>query len=179
MTSAGSGRQGGAQHLRAELDPPHLPHPTHAFVRAYWESKRRGRLMPARADIDPVEMKAHLGWIVLADVLPDGADFRLRLVGTLVTDYFLRDGTGRTIKESFAEADPAVTDSVLAAFRTVVRERVPLRSFGRAGWLGQEFLDFDLLLLPLSADGEHVDIVMGAFTFDVRKQSLARRARRA
>ncbi len=179
MKSAGTGLPGGAPHLRAELDPAHLPHPTHAFLRAYWEGKRRGRLMPARADIDPVEMKAHLGWIVLADVLPGCTDFRLRLVGTLVTEYFLRDNTGRTIKESFAEADPAVTDSVLAAFRTVARERAPLRSFGSPGWLGREFLDFDLLLLPLSAEGVHVDIVMGAFTFDVRKQSLVRHARRA
>lgn len=174
MKSASSGRVGSLEHVRIEVDPAHLDHPTLAFLKRYWDAKRGGRRMPSRADIDPVEMKAHLGWIVLADVLPHCADFRLRLIGTLVTEYFLRDSTGKTIRESFAEADPAVTKSVLAAFRTVARERVPLRTFGSAGWLGREFLDFDLLLVPLSADGDNVDIVMGAFTFDLRKQSRTR-----
>lgn len=178
MKSPRAARIGSLEHVGAEVDPAHLGQPTLAFLRAYWESKRRGRLMPARADIDPIEMKAHLGWIVLADVLPRLADFRLRLVGTLVTQYFLSDSTGKTIRESFAGAAPSVTKSVLAAFRTVARERVPLRTFGNAGWLGKEFLDFDLLLLPLSADGVNVNIVMGAFTFDL-KQSLARRRRSA
>ncbi|HEX7968313.1 MAG TPA: PAS domain-containing protein, partial [Stellaceae bacterium] len=93
MKSQSAGRIGSLEHVGAEVDPAHLDHPTLAFLRAYWESKRRGRHMPSRADIDPIEMKAHLGWIVLADVLPRLADFRLRLVGTLVTQYFLSDST--------------------------------------------------------------------------------------
>ena len=37
----------------------------------YWETKRGSRSMPARADIDPIEMKAFLPHVVLMDVLRD------------------------------------------------------------------------------------------------------------
>jgi hypothetical protein len=161
----------------SEIDPPKLANPTLAFLRSYWESKRHGRAMPSRADIDPLEMKEHLGWIILADVLADYADFRFRLVGTRVTDYFGRDITGKTLSESYAAYGPAAQKMALAVYRKVARDRVVLRTFGNAGWLGQDFLEFDQLFLPLSEDGVRANMVMSAFTFDARRQALQPRRR--
>src|SRR5690349_8298694 len=51
----------------------------------YWQAKRGGRAMPARADIDPAEIKALLPYMILVDVIYDteaGLDFVYRLVGT-------------------------------------------------------------------------------------------------
>lgn len=58
-------------------------------VHAYWDGKRRGRRMPARADLDPAEIKLLLPHLVLMDVLRDASpdwplDFRYRLIGTHV-----------------------------------------------------------------------------------------------
>jgi hypothetical protein len=160
------------KNVGSEIDPAEYAQPTLAFLRHYWASKRRGALLPGRSDIDPFEMTAHLGWILLVDVLPGMVDFRYRLIGTRVSQYFLRDCTGKTITESFGPCGPVAIKAILACYRKVARDRVPLRMFGSAGWLGKEFLDFDNILLPLARDGVTVDMILGAFTFDARTQAL-------
>ena len=156
----------------SEIDPRTLANPTLSFLKSYWESKRNGRAMPSRADIDPLEMRDHLGWIILADVLTDYEDFRFRLVGTRVTNYFGRDITGKTLSESYASYGPAALKMALAVYRKVARDRVVLRTFGNAGWLGRDFLEFDQLFLPLCDNGERATMVMSAVTFDARRQGL-------
>lgn len=158
------------ENIETEVDPRRLAHPTLAFLRAYWDEKRGSRPMPSRADIDPQEMKEHLGWIVLIDVLPHLVDFRFRLVGTRVTTYFLRDSTGKTFTECYAPFGLAVVNGMLAVHRKVARDCVPLRVFGSAGWLGDRVPDFDTLLLPLSDDCITANMLISAFTFDREAQ---------
>jgi hypothetical protein len=160
------------KNVGSEIDPLALANPTLAFLRSYWESKRNGRAMPSRADIDPLEMKEHLGWLILADVLANYEDFRFRLVGTRVTDYFGRDITGKRLSEAYAGFGPAALKMALAVYRKVARDRIVLRTFGNTGWLGEDFLDFEQLFLPLSEDGVRANMVMSAFTFDARRQAL-------
>jgi hypothetical protein len=162
------------KNVGSEINPTVLAHPTLAFLRDYWEQKRGSRAMPARADIDPAEMRHHLGWMILADVLPGLADFRYRLIGTRVTQYFQRNITGKTISEAYAENGPAAQKMALAVYRKVARDRVVLRTFGDIGWLGHDFLEFDQLFVPLSDDGSAVNMVLSAFTFDYRQQTLKR-----
>jgi hypothetical protein len=152
--------------VSSEVDPRNLEQPVLRFLKDYWEQKRAGRAMPARADIHPSEMKEHLGWIVLVDVLPDFCDFRYRTIGSRVTQYFLQDSTGRTISEAFASYGEAAVNGTLAVHRKCARDQVVLRSHGGAGWLGRAFLDFDALYLPLSDDGTTVNMILSAFTFD-------------
>jgi len=158
----------------AEIDPQNLTHPVLAFLRKYWESKRMGRAMPSRADIKPAEMKEHLGWVILVDVLPDYSDFRYRTIGTRVNQYFLNDGTGQLVSEAFARYGIGVIKAVQAIHRKCARDAVVMRSHGGAGWLGREFLDFDAIYLPLSDDGAHVNMILSAFTFDPSKTVSAR-----
>ncbi len=86
-------------HVGAQLNPGKLENPTLAFLRDYWEKKRGDRPMPSRADIRPSELKEHLGWVIMSDVLPGAQDFRYRLIGTLVTEYFLTEATGKTVTD--------------------------------------------------------------------------------
>ena len=51
---------------------------------AYWRSKRGIRKIPARADIDPVEMRAflpHVGLLETPDGTPARPDYRVALAG--------------------------------------------------------------------------------------------------
>jgi hypothetical protein len=167
------------QGIFSEESPRDLTHPTLAFLRAYWERKRGSNPMPSRADISPLEMKEHLGWIILLESLPDHSDFRYRLVGTRVTQYFLADATGRTITQAFAESGPEATKgaaakAVIAIHRKTARDRVIMRSYGGAGWLGRDYLEFDSIYLPLSDDGVFVNMILSAFTFDAAKLGRAR-----
>lgn len=161
--------------ISTEIDPHNLQNPALKFLKAYWDAKRGARAMPARADISPADMKEHLGWIVLLDALPGFSDFRFRTIGTRVTQYFLADSTGKTLSEAFGAYGPEIVGGVLAVHRRAAQDKVVVRAYGGAGWLGRSFLDFDALFLPLSDDGVTTNMVLGAFTFDV-SQLLQSRA---
>lgn len=166
-------------HVAAELNPAKLDHPTLAFLRDYWEKKRGTRRMPSRADIRPSELKEHLGWVIMVDVLPGAKDFRYRLIGTLVTEYFLNESTGKTVTEAFAKLGPAVIEGVQAVMRATVREKVPILTRGDEDTFAPGFEAFEALFLPLSDDGENVNVILHAFVFNRPEVLLARQIAKA
>lgn len=161
-----------------EIDPQTFTHPTCAFLRAYWESKRRDRAMPSRADISPAGLKEHLGWVMILDVMPGARDFRYKLIGTLVTQYFSGDSTGKTVMEAFAPNGESVAKSVNAVFRKVARDRCVVRSAGDANWLSEGMEEFEAIYLPLSDDGENVSHILHAFVCDRDRMLMARQIAR-
>jgi hypothetical protein len=168
-----SGTTGDAAVTRSE-------HPTISFFRQYWESKRAGRAMPSRHDIVASELREHLGWVVLLDVLPGAADFRYRLVGTLVAQYFLYDGTGKTVTEAFRPETPqAMRESVLAIFRKVATKRRIVSLSLPPGGVGPRTEACDVILMPLSDDGVNVNVILEAFVFDRSEVLLTRQIARA
>lgn len=156
----------------AEVDPQEISHPTLAAVHAYWLAQRGARNMPSRDDINPVQMREHLGWIMMIDVLPDFADFRYRLIGTKVTRYFLTNSTGQTVSQAFAPYGAGAVKGIQAVYRKVARAGVPVRAYGEADWLqergqyGSGHPHFDSLYLPLSDDDATCNMLMAVFTFD-------------
>ncbi len=129
-----------------------------------WHAKRRGRPMPARADLTPFDLKAHLGNVILVDVERDPLRFRYRLVGTNITRIVKRDVTGRYFEDIYAGR---LLETALAVHAWVVRERAPLRIFSRTGHARNDIYNYDGVLLPLSADGERVNMVLGALLFSM------------
>ncbi len=148
-----------------EIGPCRADHPSLQALFDYWLSKRRGRPMPSRADLVVSEIKEHLGWISLLEVLPAEQDFRYRLIGTRVTTYFSADTTGQTVREAFSQV-PEARDIMLAMLHQVVQSRIPIRTYGDLAWVGRELEDFESLFLPLSDDGEIVTGIMNPFVFD-------------
>lgn len=165
-------------HTWTEINPVVLEHPTLAFLCGYWNKKRGDRLMPSRADIRASDLKEHLGWVLLLDVLPEANDFRYRLIGTLVTQYWLMDSTGKTVSEAFAESGPLVTKAVLSVFRKCARDKCIVRTHGDAGWLPGGFERFDSIYLPLSDNGTDPTHILHAFVFDKPEVMLARQIAR-
>ena len=161
-----------------EIDPPNFTYPVCTFLRDYWESKRRGRAMPSRADISPSQLKEHLGWVMIVDVMPGSRDFRYRLIGTLVTQYFSGDSTGKTVMEAFAPNGEAVAKSVNSVFRKSARDKCVVRTAGDANWLMDGMEEFEAIHLPLSDDGETVNHILHAFVCDRDKMLLARQIAR-
>lgn len=162
-----------------EVNPASLENDTLAFLLRYWNEKRGTRAMPSRADIRASDLKEHLGWVMLVEVLPDMVDFRYRLMGTLVTQYFLKDSTGKTVTEIYAHQNPAAGKGVAAIFRKCARDKAVVHSYGDAGWIGDGFEKFNCICLPLSDDGEHVNMILHAFVFDRSSVLLAREVAKA
>lgn len=127
-----------------------------------WHAKRQGRLMPARADFTPFDLKALLGNLTLVDVERDPLRFRYRLVGTTITQIVKRDATGCYFEDIYTGR---LLETAVAVHAWVVQERAPLRIFSRTGHVRNDVYTYDGVLFPLSADGERVNMVLGALLF--------------
>lgn len=130
----------------------------------YWHGKRDRRLMPARADVDPMQFVWLLGNISLADAVrsDDGSmRYRLRLVGTRAVERFGYDPTGKWIDDL---PEPAYRERLREKYDEVVQRRVPLVE--RLDMLIDDRThDYEILRLPLGSDGETVDMILLAVDF--------------
>ncbi len=133
-------------------------HPLLRDLFGYWDAKRGGRAMPARRDLDPVEIPRLLKHLILLDVTHDPLRFRVRLYGTAVAELRGRDLTGHYLYEGGPTAIGSRTRPWNLA---AVERRRPHYTVG-------DYTDisdgrngtFYRLGLPLSGDGETVDMLM-------------------
>ena len=146
-------------------DPDELD-PVLAGLREYWEASRDGRDIPAKSAFSPRDVKSYLPSIVVCDALPDNSDFVYRVVGTRVSDYFLGNGTGKTVAEAFADA-PDIGQGTLYLYRRTCELRRPTRYLGAATvYKGVYYPSFDALYLPYSCEGTRADRIVTLFHFN-------------
>ncbi len=112
--------------------------------------------MPSRADLDPAEIRTILPCVFLLDVTQDPLDFRYRLIGTKMASHLNRDLTGSWMSELPHQRPPS---RIWSACAKVVETRVPLSS--DTPYVGKlhEFRKTEDLILPLSVDGETVNML--------------------
>ncbi len=134
-------------------------------VYEYWAARCRRDTLPARDDIDPIDLAPYLPNLCLIDV--DAASghrrYRYRLVGTGVVDRMGTDCTGQHFDEVF-DADSLAT--IVARYDSCVDSGQPVHSHESVPIHGREFLRYDRLLLPLAADGRRVDTLLVAYEFE-------------
>lgn len=124
---------------------------------AFWATRKGSRVLPGRADFDPLDMKVYLSGITLIDIVPDSRRFVYRLVGT--REVAMRDGdpTGKGVAEGYFAAS---VDQALGAYQDVVDRRAPRFEWRRFvtpdGRVGNE----QSVLLPLSSDGVEIDKII-------------------
>jgi hypothetical protein len=103
----------------AELDSKPI-----SRLEAYWLEKRQGRLMPARADIDPAEIKELLPQIILVRIEHDPLRVKYTVIGTASAEAAGFDYTGRYLDE--LHFDSEIDTDWPAVYRELVREKVPI-----------------------------------------------------
>jgi len=130
----------------------------HQEIYAYWASLRRAQSLPARRDIDPGALKRHLPTISLIDVQREPLDFRMRLAGTGLYDLFGREITGEALARVYPESE---AEEWRQRLERVVRTRKPLLGAGALAWRDGGRLSTFWLRLPLAADGQTVDMILG------------------
>ena len=140
-----------------------IAHPELAALREFWDQKRGARRMPARADIDVQELKRWLGHLALLDVVDGGRDFVFRVHGVDLVELFGFDMTGKAV----SEATSAVETLVAEEYRRVVNDKAPLLVRRQHGQPDRDFVNISKLILPLSPDGETVDMILFGFYVDV------------
>jgi hypothetical protein len=128
---------------------------------AYWDGRRRGRRMPARADIDPLDILPLLPHVILMDVLRDAKpgwplDFRYRLLGTRVDAMMNARYTGLCLSDLPHQRPPGRLWDSLATVTAAQEPRI-----NRVPYVGphKDYLSVVDMVMPLSADGAQVDML--------------------
>ncbi len=123
----------------------------------YWLAKGAGKGMPARADIDPLDIPGLLANVFLIDVVAGNPRrFRFRLVGTRITEL-----EGEMTNRFLDEFVPGATGTAMARhYEDTVAGRIYMRH-ETLHWRKREYINYDVLLLPLSSDGQTVDLLFG------------------
>jgi hypothetical protein len=142
----------------------------------YWNGKRGAREMPARRDLDPIEMRAFLPQVMLLDVIDGGRDFFCRVVGSDIRERIGFELTGHLLSE--LNGEPEIVGSILEEYREVVRLRRPTCA-------RHDFINritgrpkvYERMTTPLSDDGVAVNMLFGVRR-DLVEEQLARDAPR-
>jgi hypothetical protein len=145
---------------RYEFDIP-LARVESAAIRgfdAYWRAKAGSRRLPARADIDPAEIKPLLPDIVLLNVEWDPMRFSVRLRGTRA-EQFRPKGTTKYLDEGTTFA-PGRKEDYIAEMTFVATQQRP--AFARDWMISRQGALRDIWagVWPLSADGARVDMLV-------------------
>ncbi len=141
--------------------PADFRFPLVAEIHRYWQDQRRGRRLPARADIDPMAMRVALGNIALIEVHRDPLRFRIRLAGTYQVDRLGMDPTGMWLDELPA---PEYRELLIGRLKEIVARPEPLLVHNRQ-MMDDHWYDYEALWLPLGNDGETVDMVLACQIF--------------
>ena len=121
----------------------------------YWQDKRGQRQMPARKDIDPIDIPKVLPHILLLELA--GERLRCRLIGSAVAEAYGGDQTGKfldvMVPQQRYEVVRKIYDLVLTAARPLV---------GRSNFITADANELRVtrLLLPLSDDGLRVNMIL-------------------
>lgn len=155
----------------AEVKPVDLNEPTLLRLLAYWQERRADRVVPLWSAIDPVEIPWALRYIWVCDFEPTTQRFLYRLSGEDISDVFGVNLRGRYLDEFFTPDGRAVVyQRYLAAIQTpaivTVRGLIYLRC--------NRLLEGERLMLPMSRNGEAIDMLLGATVCTDAEESARR-----
>jgi hypothetical protein len=154
-----------ASPFTAIVDPDLSDNPRFQDLVAYWRKKRGERPLPRRRDIDPLELRQHLGSLNIIECLPGLADFRYRLIGTNIAAAYGRDSTGKTVRELYAADDPEYCDFLLGIYREVATRQVIARLKVNLRPVDKNYRLADSLLLPLDGGDGTVSSILNEVLF--------------
>jgi hypothetical protein len=156
------------------VDLPHAPvafidsprHPLLVQLYDYWLGKRGKRLMPAKADLNPADIKGVLPDVIIWNAVPP---YLIRLVGDHIVHFVGSNNTGLPATQ---EMPPDAGRVLTMVFETVIGSKSPRFRVGKAFWKPEKsYRDFESCFLPLSADGEIVDMILGGLKFDIESRT--------
>lgn len=145
----------------ADPSPEDLPTEDLRWLLAFWNELRGTREMPSRADFSPADMVPYLPYIGLADVEHDPQRFRTRLAGTGIVTECGVDLTG-VYYDQMPNPEGIVRRAAWVAEnrRPCFAHDLPLT------WASRDFSSYATLIMPLSADGKQVDMLLNYVAFD-------------
>ncbi len=152
-----------ALHIDREVS---LTRPATIKAYDYWRARRGDRIMPARKDIRPGDMRQFLAHVALIEIRKTDTDYQfvVRLAGTQVEEFF-----GPVTGKAFSEfLSPPLLDRWNVVYAEALRTRGPLKVSGQVFYKGRRWLEMETFIGPLSGDdGEISQFFLGFVTWPI------------
>ena len=144
----------------------------------YWLSIGGDAGVPLRADFDPAAIPTLLPYMTLSELYKDPLRVRYRLVGTRICEIDGWDKTGYWVED---EPWKQYEDQWLLDYQTLIDTRRPLFGQDHLTYLDHSQVSMEWALMPLSTDGDIVDMAFELESFeneaDVIRRPLILRTR--
>lgn len=125
----------------------------------YWNKKRGEERFILRSQLEPGEIAPLLPLIFILDVEQEPRRYRIRLMGTEIATRLGGDYTGQYVDElDFG----AIKNQVLAGYDHVVDHAEPYLNFSEFTPSGRSRIQAERLALPMSTDGQTIDLILGS-----------------
>jgi len=146
-----------------KLTPQPIPyeklHPRFAWMRDHLRNLAPAGRLPSRRQLDPLDLRALLPFIVLVDVhgVPGEREFRYRLMGSRHVDVIGHNFTGVTLQEANS---PQMLERVLGNVNHVADSGQAYYDRFPMPFREREFIDSERVYFPLAEDGVTVDVIL-------------------
>ena len=141
---------------------------------AHWLKIRKGRLIPPRAELDPVALKPVLPFLWICDYDREAGTLRYRLAGEAINAVYGGNLRGISMETMFS---PETRPDVMARMLGVVQDGAVFHAIGDIYSTRMRTGAGERLILPLASDGRLPDAMVGATVYDwgdAGSESLAR-----
>jgi hypothetical protein len=125
-----------------------------------WKRTAGDRMAPKREEITPSLLRTALPWIWMIDVIDGGKDFRFRIAGERVIQFMGRRYAGELLSENLENPFFQRMRGILVECRD--RKKPVAVGPVRSNLKGKEFFEMEIVVMPLSEDGQHVTTLFGA-----------------
>lgn len=151
------------EQVRIGTSPDVVTNPLVRRFHAFWQERCRDGRLPAKADMDPVDMRAFLPSLILTAVLHDPLDFEYRIIGEAVAAR-LGNITGRRVRQA---ALLNISSSAYDNYCAVVQSRQPqfLEGLSTAAMRPDRQYLTSRVHCPLAGDGATVDHIISCVAF--------------
>jgi hypothetical protein len=128
-------------------------------VHALWAELKNDHVGPKRGEITPARLRTNMAWSFVMEVA--GSDFRFSFAGDRIVQFMGKAHAGTLVSTLLGTP---FYDGMNRFFAGAVAAKRPLHAGPvRSTFPGKEHLEMEVMVLPLSEDGEHVTALLGAF----------------
>ena len=128
-------------------------------IYAIWKDLAGERFAPRRQDITLPQVSKLSPWLWLIDVMDGGRDFRFRLAGDRIVQFL--GGRHQGMRLSELPLNPFFVRMRHTLVHCVEHKKPIALGPVETGYPGKEHWAMEVVVLPLSDDGETVDCMLG------------------
>ncbi|MEP6146454.1 MAG: PAS domain-containing protein [Nisaea sp.] len=154
MTSTDSGKRNAVIDETTVFDSPVVER-----LVSHWDTLRKDRMAPKRAEVDPLDLFEFLPNISMIKVIDEGSDFEFSLLGTGLAKLY-----GLVTRKIVSQVDcaPETKDALLDALKLCVESKKPVHGlWDKARTLKLVEVNLEVALVPISEDGKLISRVLG------------------